>query len=115
MVPLSIHPHAMDAALAWCCADAQGKGDAMAAALFAADPADLTPAGCEAIAARVGCDLGRYRASLRDPATRDRVDRDLAEARAAGVRYLPTIFVGTTQLTGAGASAAELAALIAKA
>ena len=69
MVPLGMHPHARTAALAWCCADAQGKGDAMAKALFDAPPDELTPEGCERIAAQVGCDLDRYREALADPAT----------------------------------------------
>ncbi|HEY0253462.1 MAG TPA: DsbA family protein, partial [Kofleriaceae bacterium] len=55
MTPLKIHPHAMTAALAWCCADAQGKGDAMAKALFEAPVDKLTPEGCEQIAVDVGC------------------------------------------------------------
>src|SRR5690242_565278 len=64
MVPLPMHPHAMPAALAWCCAEAQGKGDAMADALFAAPVDDLTPEGCEKIAQSVGCDLDQYRSDL---------------------------------------------------
>jgi predicted DsbA family dithiol-disulfide isomerase/uncharacterized membrane protein len=112
MMPLRAHRHALDAALAWCCADAQGKGDAMAEALFAAEPDELTPDGCERLAARVGCDVARYRAQLADPATRARVDADLAAARAAGVHSLPTVFVGTTRLTGANHDRDELAAAL---
>jgi hypothetical protein len=46
MVPLPQHKHALVAAVAWCCADLQGHGDAMAEALFAAEPKELTIAGC---------------------------------------------------------------------
>jgi len=84
MMPLKIHPHAMPAALAYCCADAQGKGDEMAAALFAAKPDDLTPEGCEKIAASVGCDLERYRRDL--PQSEARV--------AAEMKDDPRIFKG---------------------
>src|SRR5262249_61195791 len=77
MLPLSMHPHAMPAALAYCCADAQGKGDAMAEALFAAPADQLTPDGCEQLAAGVGCDLDRYRRDL--PAARARVAAEVAE------------------------------------
>jgi len=110
MMPLSMHPHALTAALAWCCADAQGKGDAMAAALFAAPPDSLTPDGCEQIAASVGCDVERYRRDL--PAASTRVSADMAEARAAGVHSLPTVFIGGERIVGASASTDELVARI---
>ena len=106
MVPLPAHAGALPAALAWCCADAQGKGDAMARALFAADPAELTTDGCAALAARVGCDMGRYRADL--AAAPDRIARDLRDAEAAGVRVLPTLFVGPHSFVGSSASVGEL-------
>jgi uncharacterized membrane protein/predicted DsbA family dithiol-disulfide isomerase len=110
MLPLPNHRHAMPAALAYCCADAQGKGDAMADALFAAPLDQLTPEGCEALAAGVGCDLERYRRDL--PAAKARVAAEMAEVRDAGVHALPTLFVGTVRVEGAAASADELTALI---
>ena len=112
MVPLSMHPHARIAALAWCCADAQGKGDEMAEALFSAPPDELTPEGCERLAVQVGCDVDRYRATLADPATAARVDGDSADAKSAGADALPTIFVGDQRFTGANHSASELLAAI---
>ena len=113
MVPLRSHRGAMPAAVAYCCAEAQGKGDAMASALFAADPAELTTEGCEQIAARIGCDLERYRAAR--PHAEQRVAADLAEAREAGVRALPTLFIGDHVVTGASASTEELVAMIQRA
>ena len=110
MFPLRMHPHAMPAALAYCCADAQGKGEAMAAALFAAPPGDLTPEGCEKLAVQVGCDLERYRKDL--PAAEARVAAETAEVRAAGVHSLPTLFIGDERIVGAGKSAEELTAMI---
>jgi protein-disulfide isomerase len=110
MLPLRNHPHAMPAALAYCCADAQGKGDAMADALFAAPPDALTPEGCEQLAAGVGCDLERYRRDL--PAAESRVAAETAEVRAAGVHALPTLFIGGERIEGAGASADQLTALL---
>lgn len=114
MFPLSMHPHAMAAALAYCCADAQGKGDAMAAALFAAPPEDLTPEGCERLALGVGCDLERYRRDLAGVAP-TRVAAETAEVRAAGVHSLPTLFIAGERIVGAGKSADELAALLRRA
>jgi len=110
MLPLPNHPHAMPAALAYCCADAQGKGDAMADALFAAPVDQLTPEGCEMLAAGVGCDLERYRRDM--PAAKARIATEMAEVRAAGVHALPTLFIGDQRIEGASASADELAALI---
>ncbi|MEO8700699.1 MAG: vitamin K epoxide reductase family protein [Kofleriaceae bacterium] len=106
MVPLAIHRGALAAALAWCCADAQGKGDAMAHALFAADPAELTPQGCEDIAARIGCDLERFRSDM--PTAETRVHADLEAARAANVRGLPTLFIGDLRVTGASMTTEQL-------
>jgi len=112
MVPLSMHPHALDAALAWCCADAQGKGDAMAQALFAAPVDDLTPDGCEALAVSVGCDRDRYREALADPALRSRIERDHADFKAAGLRSLPTIYIGDHAVSGSEHGTDELVAAI---
>lgn len=111
MTPLvKLHPHAMTAAVAYCCAELQGKGEQMAALLYAADPADLTPGGCEHLAAQAGCDLARFRADRQ--AAGERVDRDLADAQAAGVGGLPTLYINTQKIVGAKLGAAELADLI---
>jgi uncharacterized membrane protein/predicted DsbA family dithiol-disulfide isomerase len=112
MTPLKMHPHAMTAALAWCCADAQGKGDEMAKALFSAPVDKLTPEGCEQIAVDLGCDRDRYRKTLADPGTRERVVKDASDAKAAGVRGLPTLYIGDTGLGGADHEQAELTAAI---
>jgi protein-disulfide isomerase len=112
MMPLPFHDGAIPAALAWCCADAQGKGDAMAHALFNADPSELTTAGCERIAARIGVDLDRYRKDLAAPATRDRIKADLTDAADAKVRGLPTLFVNGVRLVGAGYGSDELVDVI---
>lgn len=110
MLPLRGHAHAMPAALAYCCADAQGKGDAMAAALFAAKPEDLSPEGCEKLAASVGCDLERYHREL--PRAEARVAAEAAEVRAAGIHQLPTLFIGGERVVGAGKSTEDLTALL---
>ena len=114
MTPLHMHPHALDAALAYCCADAQGKGDAMAEALFSTPADQLTPQGCEDLAVKVGCDRERYRATLADPKTRQRIVQETDDAKAAGVRGLPTVFIGTTGFGGADHDAGELASAIQK-
>jgi protein-disulfide isomerase len=110
MLPLRIHDHAMPAALAYCCADAQGKGEAMAAALFAAPPEELSSEGCEKLAASVGCDLERYRRDL--PRAEARIAAEMAEVRAAGVHSLPTLFIAGERIVGASKTADELTALL---
>jgi protein-disulfide isomerase len=109
MVPLTrIHRHAMSAARAWVCADAQGKGDAAAHALFAAPPEELAPEGAERLVTAVGVEPVAYRACLADAGTDGRIARDSAEARAAGATSLPTLYIGDQVFVGAGASQAEL-------
>jgi uncharacterized membrane protein/predicted DsbA family dithiol-disulfide isomerase len=100
-VPLRSHPHALDAAHAACCGELLGKGDAMASALFSAPVDDLTPGGCEKIAASVGLPLDQYRACVVDPKTSDRIESDRATFGAAGGFALPTIWFDGQQLVGA--------------
>ncbi|HWM86032.1 MAG TPA: thioredoxin domain-containing protein, partial [Kofleriaceae bacterium] len=115
MVPLPGHRGALPAAIAWCCADAQGSGDAMAEALLVAPVEELTPEGCERIAASLGLDMDRYRSDAASRATFQRIQGDLADARAAGVTGLPTIYIGDQVFAGAGATVEELAAALARA
>jgi protein-disulfide isomerase len=110
MLPLPMHPHAMPAALAYCCADAQGKGEEMAAALFAADPDELSPEGCERLALKVGCDLQRYRDEM--PRAAGRIARETAQAIAAGVDSIPTLFIGRERVVGTSKSIEELAVML---
>jgi len=112
MVPLSQHPGALPAAIAWCCAERQGKGDAMAEALITAPVESLTTAGCEALAAALGLDLGRYRTDAASEAVRARIEGDLAAARTAGIRSLPTLYVGSHVFVGAAATVDELVAAL---
>jgi protein-disulfide isomerase len=115
MVPLPNHRGAMPAAIAWRCAELQGKGDEMADALLRAPVGQLTAEGCARLAERLGLDLARYQADAADPATRRRIAADLADARAAGVHSLPTIYIGDQPFIGAGASADELVAALRRA
>jgi protein-disulfide isomerase len=115
MVPLPNHRGAMPAAIAWCCADAQGRGDEMAEALLAAPVAQLTPEGCERLAADLGLDLARYRADAAAPAIARRIAADMAEARADGIRALPTVYIGREVFVGAAASVDDLVAALRRA
>jgi len=99
-VPLRIHAHSRDAARAACCGERLGKGDAMAEALFSAPVEQLTPAGCEDLAERVGIALQPFRACVADPQTDARIDADRAEFKAAGGEALPMIWIGGRELVG---------------
>ncbi len=100
-VPLTMHPHARDAARAACCGEKLGMGDEMASALFTAEVDDLTPAGCEKIAEQLGLPLDKYRACVQSPETDASIDADKAEFKAAGGYALPTIWIDETPIIGA--------------
>jgi protein-disulfide isomerase len=97
-MPLAMHPDARSAARAYACADDQGKGEAMADALFASG--DLGPAGCRALAERVGVDLGKYDRCIAGSAVDRRIDGEMARVRAAGLEGLPTVWIGDQRLLG---------------
>ena len=101
-VPLTrIHPHAMTAALAACCAEQLGQGDAMAEALFATPAEELTPEKCEELAQKLGLPLDAFRHCVSDPKTEARIKDDTAMFKATGGLGLPTVWVGNTKLEGA--------------
>ena len=116
MVPLErIHPQAMSAAIAWCCADAQGKGEAMAEALFVAPVEELTAEGCERTASKLGVDVAAYKTCVAAPATAERVASEYAAAKAAGMTSLPTIYIGDQVFVGLRATQEELEAALRRA
>jgi protein-disulfide isomerase/uncharacterized membrane protein len=104
LVPLTrIHPHALAAAKASCCADALGKGDAMADALFKTNIEDLTPEGCARLAEQLGLPLEKYNECVGSPDTdarlaRDRQEFDQAASKGDG---LPLLWVGPFKIMGA--------------
>jgi uncharacterized membrane protein/predicted DsbA family dithiol-disulfide isomerase len=112
MVPLPMHKNAVPAALAWAAVDRQGKGDAMAKELFAAEPEKLTAYDVERIAEKLGVNLEQYRKDI--PLSIERVKADLNDAKAAQVQALPTMFIGTARHTGAELSVEQLVAEIQK-
>jgi uncharacterized membrane protein/protein-disulfide isomerase len=104
LVPLTrIHPHAMDAARAACCAEALGKGDAMADALFRVPVEELTSAGCAKIATTLGLDEADYVACISDPKTDERIatDRRAFDRAAAKGDGLPLLWIGEKKIMGA--------------
>lgn len=115
MVPLDSHYYAVPAAMAWVSADAQGFGDPMAKELFAAKPENLTPAHCEAIAARLGCDVAKYRATFASAELQARIHQDMADWRDANLEGLPTLFIGNQKFEGSNHTSDALLAAIERA
>ncbi len=100
-VPLKMHAHAVDAAKACLCAEAQGLGDPMADALVRALPRELTPGGCELFAKQVGVDMDAYRACIRSRELDARLAKDRTDFVASGGHGLPLLWVNRTKLEGA--------------
>jgi uncharacterized membrane protein/predicted DsbA family dithiol-disulfide isomerase len=115
MMPLRSHGFAVPAAMAWCSADAQGKGDEMAKELFAAPPETMTPAGCEALAVKVGCDVAKYRETFASMELQARIKQDMADFEAAKLNGLPTIFIGAQKFETSNHTADALLAAIERA
>jgi uncharacterized membrane protein/predicted DsbA family dithiol-disulfide isomerase len=97
-MPLANHPHARTAARAYCCADQQQKGTAMADALIKSD--DLTPEGCEKMATQLGLSLADYKGCVTSPATEARIDDEIARVKSAGLAGLPTVWVEDQAIVG---------------
>ena len=72
----------------------------------------MTPAGCEALAVKVGCDVTKYRETLASAELRQRIERDAADAHAANLEGFPTIFIGAQKLEGSGHTTEALLAAI---
>ena len=92
-----MHQSACALARAAICAEAQGRLAEMDDALFG-DQGRGEPA--EAVAARLGLDLVRFRACLPSPETERRLAADIAAALRDGVRATPTFVVGGTAVAG---------------
>ncbi len=88
----SIHPHAVEAAVAAEAAGRQGRFWELHAALARSKKA-LEPGVVRDLAARAGLDLERFEADLGDPALRARIRQDLRTGAESGVNGTPSLFV----------------------
>ena len=87
----SIHDMAETAALAALSAHNQGKFWQMHDALFAMD--QITRQNIIASAREIGLDLDQFKADLNSQATKQRLYKDVMDAREAQVSGTPTLFV----------------------
>lgn len=96
----SLHPRALDAALAATCAGAQGRFAPFAALLFARQ-AELDRTSFAGLARQAGVgDAGRFERCLADSTTRRRVDADIALGNELRIRGTPTLIVAGRLVQG---------------
>jgi len=96
--PMPVHPQARAASRAFVCAREQGKGDEMAEALFRAS--DLSPEGCERLAAALGLSVPAFHACTAAPATDAHIDGDVAWVKVVGRGALPLVWVQDRMILG---------------
>ena len=90
-LPLRMHDQAEPAALAAIAAQNQGKFWQMHDALFGVEK--LTKETIEAAAASIGLNMEQFKKDIADPATKQRLLKDMADARKADVSGTPTLFI----------------------
>jgi protein-disulfide isomerase len=95
----AIHPRARAAAEAAVCAEQQGKFWEYHDRLFST-PGALSDDDLKGYASAVGLDMGAFGACLQDPKRSERVEADMAEARAAGVTGTPAFVLNGRLLKG---------------
>lgn len=96
----SIHQYAMGAAIASEAAHNQGKFWEYHDKLFA-NQSKLSPDDLKQYAKDLGLDTAKFEADLANPATKQRVTTDAAEANSLGVTGTPAFFVNGHYLSGA--------------
>jgi len=98
--PLGFHTHAMDAARAAQCADAQNKFWPYHDALFA-NQSKLTPADLKATAAKLGLNATAFNTCFDKNQPDGTIRQEMAQGQALGITGTPTFFINGRQLTGA--------------
>ncbi|MCT2090255.1 DsbA family protein [Micrococcus terreus] len=102
--PLPGHPNSMTAATAVEAAAQQGAYEAMYQKMFDTQEQwshtaeDRSPV-FRGYAEELGLDMAAYDAAVADPATRARIEQDLADGAALGVQGTPTFFLDGKPLT----------------
>lgn len=91
-MPLGGHPHAEPAARAAIAAMNQGKFWEMHAKLYA-NQQHLEQGDLDLYAKDLGLDIGKFKADMVAPATKDRLDRDRKQADALEVKGTPTLYI----------------------
>jgi protein-disulfide isomerase len=90
--PLSKHKFAVKAAKAALAADKQGKFSEFSEKLFE-NQRSLNDATVQKIATELGLDMAKFEKDKNDPAFQKLIVRDTKEARLAGIRGVPTVYI----------------------
>lgn len=109
--PMAKHPQARDAARAYLCGLAQNKAEEMSQALFDSD--NLTPNGCERLAAQLGLSLASYRTCVASPQTEQAIDENVSWVMKACPKGLPCLWVQDRRFSGVPSSEELRAAVLA--
>jgi len=99
-MPLDFHAQAKSAAVASICADEQSQFWEYHDLLFQ-NQSDLSPANLGKLAESLGLDREAFDRCFADPTTAAQVERDIGEARQAGITGTPAFFVNGVLVTGA--------------
>ena len=99
--PLSKHKFAIKAAKAALAADKQGKFSEFHEKLFK-NQRNLNDAMVQKIATELNLDMVKFNKDMQDPTFQTLIMRDVKEARLAGVRGIPTIFINGKRLQSRG-------------
>jgi protein-disulfide isomerase len=91
--PLNKHRFAIKAATAALAANKQGKFWEFHDRLFK-NYKNLNDTKIQEIAKELALDLDRFDKDMKDPAVQKLIFRDIKDARQAGVRGIPTVFIG---------------------
>ena len=95
--PLAKHKFAIKAAKAALAADRQGKYWEFHEKLFK-NQKNLNDAMVQKIATELGLDMARFNRDRNDPVLQKLIMRDADEARRAGIRGIPAIFINGKRL-----------------
>ena len=90
--PLSFHKNAMPAAVASECAHQQGAFWAFHDKVFE-EQSELANIDYAKLAADLALDVDKFATCFKDPATKEVVQRDMAQGMQAGVRGTPSVFL----------------------
>ena len=90
--PLTSHKNAREAAAAAIAAFRQGRFWEFHNLLFENQKA-LSPEKIRDLAKKAGLDMNRFEKEIQDPSVQQIIDRDIEEAKEAGVRGVPAMFL----------------------
>jgi len=104
-LPLRMHKMAEPAALAAIAAQNQGKFWQMHDAMFSAPK--LSRESIDKSARDVGLDMEQFKKDMNSPQTKQKLAKDLADARQTGVSGTPTLFVNGRRVKDRGPEAIQ--------